>query len=283
MKIFRLIATLTTMGATAALAQDGGVAKVISPFPTDAQCVALGSIKQPISFGPGEVLEFDLDALGAKAGTMTMRVLPVRDGLMPIEVHAMTNTFFSKVRRVDGTGTSYLSPKTLRPARYYEDAQENEWHRVADVSFRKNKTAKVVSTINGQQSTSELTYGNDVSDVAGAVFLMRQLDLKEGKQLCFDVYGIRRIWRVWGKVLPKEHVSLPVGEFETWHLAGEAARHDWQDARRDIHVWITADERRLPLAALGSIDLGAVRATMTSFSRPGDKAAKAENKANLKW
>ncbi|MCU0698976.1 MAG: DUF3108 domain-containing protein, partial [Myxococcaceae bacterium] len=67
------------------------------------------------------------------------------------------------------------------------------------------------------------------------------------------------------------------------HLAGEAARHDWQDARRDIHVWITADERRLPIAALGSIDLGAVRATLTSYTRPGDKAAKAENKGNLKW
>lgn len=272
-----------SLSSAAAFAQDGGVAKVISPFPTDTQCVALGNIKTPIAFGPGETLEFDLDALGARAGTMTMRVLPLREGLMPIEVHAKTNTFFSKVRRVDGTGTSFLQPKTLRPARYYEDAQENEWHRVADVSFRKNRTAKVLSTINGQSTTSELTYGNDVSDVAGAIFLMRQLDLKEGKKLCFDVYGIRRIWRVWGTVQPKEHVSLPVGEFETWHLAGEAARHDWQDARRDIHVWITADERRMPIAALGSIDLGAVRATLTSFSRPGDKAAKAENKGNLKW
>lgn len=276
--------TLTLVLATsfAATAQDGGV-KVLSAFPSNDQCVALGSIKTPLSFGPGETLEFDLDALGAKAGTMTMRVLPLRDGLMPIEVHAKTNTFFSKVRRVDGLATSYVSPKTLRPARYYEDATENEWHRVADVSFRKNHVAKLLSTINGQTSTAELAYGNDVTDVAGAVFLMRQLDLKEGKQLCFDVYGIRRIWRVWGTVKPKEHVSLPVGEFETWHLAGEAARHDWQDARREIHVWITADERRLPIAALGTLDLGAVRATLTSFSRPGDKAAKAENKGNLKW
>jgi len=273
---------LVSLAASGALAQDGGV-KLVAPFPTDQQCLALGNIKTPIAFGPGETLEYDLDALGAKAGTMTMRVLPVREGLMPIEVHAKTNTFFSKVRRVDGTGTSFLWPKTLRPARYYEDAQENEWHRVADVSFRKNKTAKLISTINGAVSTAELTYGNDVSDVAGAVFLMRQLELKEGKSLCFDVYGIRRIWRVWGKVQPKEHVSLPVGEFETWHLAGEAARHDWQDARRDIHVWITADERRLPIAALGSIDLGAVRATLTSFSRPGDGSQKAENKGNLKW
>lgn len=283
MKTIRtLVLAAVTLSGSAAFAQDGGV-KAISPFPTDSQCQPLGSIKQPIAFGPGETLEYDLDALGARAGTMTMRVLPLREGLMPIEVHAKTNTFFSKVRRVDGTGTSFLQPKTLRPARYYEDAQENEWHRVADVTFRKNKTAKLVSSINGQQSTAELSYGNDVTDVAGAIFLMRQLELKEGKRLCFDVYGIRRIWRVWGTVQPKEHVSLPVGEFETWHLAGEAARHDWQDARRDIHVWITADERRIPIAALGSIDLGAVRATLTSFSRPGDKGAKAENKANLKW
>jgi hypothetical protein len=279
-KSFTLLFGLLT--AELAFAQDAGV-KVVSPFPTEAQCVALGNIKTPISFGPGETLEYDLDALGAKAGTMTMRVLPLRDGLMPIEVHAKTNTFFSKVRRVDGTGTSFLFPKTLRPARYFEDAQENEWHRVADVRFGKNRVAKLTSTINGASSTAELPYGNDVSDVAGAIFLMRQLELKEGKTLCFDVYGIRRIWRVWGKVQPKEHVSLPVGEFETWHLAGEAARHDWQDARRDIHVWITADERRIPLAALGSIDLGAVRATLTSFSRPGDTSKKAENKGNLKW
>jgi hypothetical protein len=279
------IASLTfSLTAAVASAQDGGVpAKRLTPFPTDAQCVALGSVKTPIAFGPGEQLEFDLDALGAKAGSMTMRVLPQRDGLMPIEVHARTNTFFSKVRRVDGTGTSYLFPKTLRPSRYYEDAHENESHRIADVTFRKNKTAKLVSTINGQTSHAELTYGNDVTDVAGAVYLMRQLELTDGKQLCFDVYGIRRIWRVWGTVQPKEHVSLPVGEFETWHLAGEAARHDWQDARREIHLWISADERRLPIAALGSIDLGAVRATLTSYQRPGDKPAKAENKGNLKW
>jgi hypothetical protein len=283
MHVVPRLVLVTSLVSAAALAQDGGVAKVISPFPTDAQCVALGSIRQPLSFGPGESLEFDLDALGAKAGTMTMRVLPPRDGLLPVEVHAKTNTFFSKVRRVDGTATSYLVPKTLRPQRYYEDAHENEWHRISDVTFRKNRTAKLISTTNGQMSQAELTYGNDVSDVAGAVFLMRQLELTEGKRLCFDVYGIRRIWRVWGTVQPKEHVSLPVGEFDTWHLAGEAARHDWQDARRDIHVWITADDRRLPIAALGSIDLGAVRATLTSYTRPGDKAAKAENKGNLKW
>jgi hypothetical protein len=37
------------------------------------------------------------------------------------------------------------------------------------------------------------------------------------------------------------------------------------------------------LAALGTIDLGAVRATLKAFNRPGDKKLKAQGKETLKW
>ncbi len=279
----RAVMTLVGLLGAAAWAQDGGVLR--AKMPTDAECQALGPPKMPLTFGPGEVLDYDLDAVGAKAGRMTMRTLPVKDGLLPIEIQAETNTFFSKVRRVTAVATSWLNPKTLRPARYLEDAHENDWHLVADVSFPKPKVAKLVSTINDRRGEATLSYGaQDALDVAGTVFLVRELPLKEGRSVCFDVYGIRRMWRVWGKVLPREHVSLPVGEFEAWHVAGEAARLDWPDGpRRDVHVWVSDDARRLPLAALGAIDLGAVRATLTGVTRPSEVAKQAETKANLKW
>lgn len=272
---------LTTTALAATATPPAPPAK--AAMPNEGQCIALGSPGAPIPFGPGETLEYDIDALGAKAGRMTMRVEPSREGNLPIEVSVETNTFFSKVRRVRGSGTSYLNPRTLRPTRYYEDAKENDIHRVADVTFRKDRTAKLISTINGQRGMAQLRYGNDITDVAGAVFLLRSLPLKEGMPMCVDVYGIRAIWRVWGKVASKEHVSLPVGEFEAFHFEGEAARLDLPDARRGVHIWISDDAKRLPLAAVGMIDLGAVRATLTGFSRPGDKGAKAEHKGNLKW
>jgi Protein of unknown function (DUF3108) len=259
------------------------VARARSSVPTDAQCLALGAVLNPVPFGPGETLEFDIDALGAKAGTMTMQTLAAREGVLPIEVTVETNTFFSKVRRVKGVGRSEVLPKTLRPSRYFEDASENDVHRVADVNFKKKGTAHLKSTIDGQKWEGDLRWGNDVSDVASAVHLLRSLPLKEGMSLCFDAYGIRRIWRVWGKILPREHVSTPLGEFEAWHLAGEAAPMDMPDARREVHVWISDEPRRLPLAALGMIDLGAVRATLKSFSRPGERGDRAENKANITW
>ncbi len=257
--------------------------KQLSPFPTEQQCQALGNVMSPIPFGPGETLEFDIDALGARAGVMTMQTLPLRDGILPLEVTVETNTFFSKVRRVHGVAKSEISPRTLRSQHYFEDAYENEVHRVADVTFKKNKTARMVSTVNNQTWTEDLPWGNDVSDVGSAVHLLRGIPMKEGQKLCFDVYGIRRIWRVWGTVLPREHVSMPLGEFESWHLAGEAAPINLPDARREMHVWISDDARRLPLAAMGVMDFGAVRATMKGFTRPGEKTTRAENKANIKW
>ena len=257
--------------------------KKLSPFPTDAQCVALGQVMSPIPFGPGETLEFDIDALGARAGSMTMQTLPIRDGVMPLEVAVETNTFFSKVRRVKGTAKSELSPRTLRPVRYFEDAQENEVHRIADVTFKKNKSARLVSTVDGQTWTEDMRWGNDFSDVAGAIHLLRAIPMKAGQVLCFDVYGIRRMWRVWGTVMPREHVSMPVGEFDTWHLAGEAAPLNQQDARREMHVWISDDARRLPLAAMGVMEFGAVRATMKAYSRPGEATTRAQNKGDIKW
>ena len=104
--IFAVALTATNAGTAAAVPAK-------APFPSDAQCVALGSPKAPFAFGPGESLDYDLDALGARAGKMTMRVLPKHEEVLPIEIHAETNTFFSKVRRVNGTVTSSLNAKTL--------------------------------------------------------------------------------------------------------------------------------------------------------------------------
>src|SRR5438477_10401189 len=94
------------------------------PPPTDAQCHPLPAIHPSFALAPGETLEYALDALGALAGKMTMRVLPEKNGELQVQVHAQTNTFFSKIRRVDGTATASLSPRTLHPSRYVEDTTE---------------------------------------------------------------------------------------------------------------------------------------------------------------
>jgi hypothetical protein len=295
-----LLATLVLLATTAraqvpestgATGQDVPPAQDMSPPSTPAQPVpacpsALPPLRTPIAFMPGEQLEFDLDALGAQAGKMTMKVQPIHKGALPVEVEAQTNTFFSKVRRVKGVGTSYLSPKTLRPSHYTEDATENEVHRKVDVAFgAKDRSVKVDYLIDAKPPGHyDFTYDKDGLDVAGAVYLLRQLPLKEGLPVCFDVYGIRRLWRLTGTVLKREHISLPLGLFDAWYLNGTAVRLDKPTQKREIHGGISDDARRLPLVAVGTLDLGAVRATLTAYTRPGEKEKRAQKgKEELKW
>lgn len=242
-------------------------------------------LRSPLAFKPGELLEFDMDAMGAKAGKLTMRVQRPANGSLPVLVEAQTNTLFSKVRRVRGSATSYLHPKTLRPSRYTEEAVENEQRRKVNVDFgAQDKSVKVDYQI-GDRPKGHFNYAFDKDglDVAGAIYLIRQLPLKKDLPVCFDVYGIRRMWRMTATVVDREHVSLPLGEFDAWHLAGTAVRLDRPSQTRDVHVWITDDDRRLPLAAVGAIDLGAVRLTLSGVKRPGEKPLEAQGKEDLKW
>jgi hypothetical protein len=215
---------------------------------------------------------------------MAMRVGPARpDGRWPVEIEVETNTFFSKVRQGQGVGHSTLDPRTLRPVQYREESVENGVHRTAEVGYARPHEVTLVDTSGGRVTQVTFRAGNDVSDVVGAIPLLRSLPLSAGRSVCFDAYGVRRLWRVWGSVVAREHVSLPVGEFEAWHFVGEAARLDQPTQRREIHLWITDDARRLPLAAIGVIDLGAVRATLKAFNRPFEKGGKAEPRGNLTW
>jgi hypothetical protein len=230
------------------------------------------------------VLEFDLDALGAKAGTMTMRVQRPESGALPVQVEVQSSSFMSSVRRVKAKLTSYLHPKTLRPSRHVEDAVENEVTRKVNVLFgAKDRSIKVDATVGQKNSHHNYTYDKDVLDVAGALYAIRQLPMKEGLPVCFDVYGTRRMWRLAGTVGAREHVTTPLGEFDAWHLTGTAVRLDKPSTKREVHVWISDDARRLPLAAVGAIDLGAVRATLTTVARPGEKREKAGGKEDFKW
>jgi len=256
-----------------------------APPPSDSECRPLPPARMPLSFAAGEVLEFQLDAMGiARAGSVTMQVLPPRDGKLPIQLKAHTNTLFSKVRRMKGLATSYLDAVTLHPVRYVEEGTENEVRKTTSVSFRpKQRRVEVDYKIGDSTGQSEFQSAHDALDVAATVYLMRQLPLEKGTELCFDIYGIRRLWRMSGKVEGREHVSLAIGDFEAWHLAGTAVRLDDFRHRREVHLWISDDRRRLPLAMVGAIEVGAVRAQLTGVSRPGEKALRVEGRETLKW
>ena len=262
----------------------------ILEVPRDTDCGPLPGIV-PNHFAPGEELDYDVDVLGANAARMEMLAMPVDHGAQPLRVRVKTNTFFNKVRRVKAEAKSYLSPHDLHPTRYIEDAMEDDERHVAEANFHPRNqppvTVEVRYATNPKGPQGYVTvydrYGHDALDVLGATYLLRSLNLKPGLPLCFDVFAMRHLWRVWGTVEDIEKVPSPLGEVDAFHIHGTAARLDQHTMQRELHMWITADDRRIPVGAMGGIDLGPVRATLTRVSSTTAPQAKQSHVQSLDW
>src|SRR5208283_1659325 len=94
---------------------------------------------------------------------------------------------------------------------------------------------------------------------------VRSLDLSVGKALCFDLYGARHVWRVWGSVIGHEEIATPAGHFKTLDLSGFTARADQPKDVHEIHVWRNDDNRHLPVAGMGDLEFGPMRALLTGM------------------
>jgi hypothetical protein len=269
------------------------------PAPPGA-CPALPKPRAgPLPFPIGELLTYDVDVLGARAGRMTFEVMPQPhfDAEIPVRVRAESNTFFDKLRKTKGEIVSTLRPHDLRPSKFHEEVVEGKLARVADVIFSPERVAHLTwrsnsSSEDGKASSPEaraapgeaeyrkIAYANDGLDYVGGLFLFRSLPLQIGQSFCFDAYATKRMWRVEGSVEAREHISIPAGEFDAYHLSG-VARSFTGDLKREIHVWLSDDARRLPLAAVGAFYLGSARATLVEIRRADLKAVRV--KTSLEW
>ena len=272
-----------------ASAQPGAPAATPSAAPPFAACAPLPEITPgPPPFAGVEKLSFDIDVTGAAAATMTMELLPRRgrgqNARQPILVQSSTNTFFAKVRQVKARLVSEIDARTLRAHRLREEIEFNG--RAFSQEARFKSDAKLVSTQwqakGGGSGARDWPTNSDTLDYVGAFYFFRALPLKVGDAFCFDVLAMRRLWRVEGTVKGREHASTPAGEFPTLHLAGKATRHDKPADSRELHLWLSDDARHLPVAAMGVIDLGAIRAILSGVDRPDLKSAPARP-TGMEW
>lgn len=252
-------------------------------------CVALPPIRSgPPPFEPGEKLTYDVDVVGVRAGKMTFEVLPkVGRGSRaeyPLRVRAQSNTFFDKIRKVNAEIITNLRARDLSPTRFHEDLTEGPLSRTADVTFsEKDRMVEIKwRSKKGATGRHRRKYEHDALDYVGGIFKFRGINLRVGQELCFDAYAMRRMWRVTGKVEAREKITTPAGVFTAFHLKGTAVRLGPGNVKREFHIWISDDERRLPVAAMGIIDLGPVRATLTDVVRSDFESA-AARPGSMSW
>ena len=220
----------------------------------------------------GERLTYDVHALGKtqKSG-LSLAVEPVAPtaGPAPAMRLSAVATFRSPFYRMRGAAQSWISAKTLLPTRFHDESSDGK-SRSTDSQLDRPGPAVRVNWVNGgKRGMNAFLRGPAVLDLLSALYYLRAAQLGAGAAFCFDVVGGRTYWRLSGHVQPgTEEMKAPTGRASAIRLDGVAVQSDDPARRYRLHLWLSADARRLPLAMTIERRLFRVRAALASAGVP---------------
>jgi uncharacterized protein DUF3108 len=232
---------------------------------------------QAARFTPGEVLDYRIDVLGVDVGTFQVRTqAPPRgetQAALELASRAKTSAFVStNAGRYEAFATTLVSAD-LSPLRYHEDLDDGPIHRAVDVVFSPQTGAQVRATKNGEPDPFTIQASPGLRDMISTFYLIRAQPLKAGTPVCVEVFAGRKVWKVQGQVAARENVATPLGRFATVRVDVDAVRTDDARVRRTAHFWVTDDDRRIPVVAVGEMRGKVLRAQLISMSGARRKVA----------
>jgi Protein of unknown function (DUF3108) len=215
-----------------------------------------------------EVLQYRLDALGADVGTFEIRAEPPPPSersraALRLSSRAKTGAFVSTNLGRFETYATALVARDFTPLHYREDLDENDVHRGVELLFPPlNGTLAVKATKNGEPEPLPVELTDNVRDMISTLYLLRLLPMNQ--PVCLEVFAARKVWKLTGQLAAKESIDTLLGRFMTIRFDGDAVRTDDPKIRRTAHLWMTDDERRLPLVAIGEVRGKTIRAQLVS-------------------
>lgn len=222
-------------------------------------------------FTPGEVASYDLDLLGlVRGGSLELsagRPSALAGGkIVPLRARARTNPSIATLLRLTAVALSWVDVRTLLPERYREEAEENGVRKVSDTRLAPpGPTLDLSFEIGGTKGAARYPREGTALDAVSAVTYLSAARLAAGERLCFDLVARGRVWRVQGVVAPRnERIDTVLGKVETVRIDARATLADHpEDPPRQMHAWFTTEVPRRFLVAVGEIDLGPVKVTLT--------------------
>lgn len=231
-----------------------------------------------LPFGPGETLEFSIDYGVVGAGHATMEVTGMRrvsgHDCFDIRTEAKSNAFFSKFYKVWDRAQTFVDPATLLPWRFEKHQREGGYRKDIVIKFDRDRTFARYE--NGE----EVVMPPYAQDELSAFYYLRTLPLEVGQDVLIDNHTNRKNYPLKVIVHGRETVEVPAGKFDCWVIEPVMREGGIFTAKGTLTIWITADERRMPVKLRTKIVVGAVTASLTeyrlaeAFPRPAAAAAR---------
>jgi hypothetical protein len=211
-----------------------------------------------------ERLVYDLSWMGIPVGT-AIQEISEQPSTRRITSFARSNGWLSAFYPVEDATESILAKKgSLFPGesrvfrmRFTEGSQTRD----REISFKQDeKRAIYHDRISGE--TAVVPIEGEVFDIYAAFFYVRHLNLRIGTSVVVQVLDGKHQRALEVKVLRKEMVTSPAGTFSTVVIEPQVLPEGIFEEKYGVTLWLTDDERRIPVKARTRVRVGSVTALL---------------------
>ncbi|HEX6597775.1 MAG TPA: DUF3108 domain-containing protein [Gemmatimonadaceae bacterium] len=250
----RLAAGILTLGVL------GGV------VPLDAQDDAGPYL--PVPYGVGERLEYDVKFGHIKVGSGSMEVAGIQEVRGRETWHTVFTvkggTFFY---RVNDRYESWIDRRTGNSLRFSQDLSEGRRDVERDFEILPEQSAY----IEGAGSKTQPSVRNPLDD-GSFLYFLRTIPLAVGETYTFNRYFRPDRNPVTIKVLRRERISVPAGEFDAIVVQPIIKTKGIFSENGHAEVWLSDDNNRIMLQMKSGLSFGSLNLYLRSY-RPAQPGA----------
>lgn len=181
---------------------------------------------------------------------------------------ASSSAVFDKVYPVRDRYESYMDVDSLWSRHFEKHLREGRYK--ADQVVRLDQETGVARYHDGR----EFPIPRGTYDVLSAFYIVRTMSLEEGAEFLLDSHADRKNYPIKVSVQKRERVETPAGTFdcivvEPTLRSGAFFKHEGR-----LTIWLTDDERRIPVQMKSKIPVGSISVVLTELIRPEPEAAR---------
>jgi hypothetical protein len=195
---------------------------------------------------------------GIRAGKAVLRYR-IDDEHITIQTHATSASLISLIYKVDDRATSIIHPDGY-PEKFILKVRQGRHKRDKVTYFdRLDGTGRQRVVFNNIRDDETIEYIFDdrpVYDPLSAFYEMTKWDLQPGRSEFIDIFDNKKLWHTEVKVLKRERIKVPAGEFDTILVKPQIQSEGIFLKTGDIYLWARDDETKLPIKMKSKAKIG---------------------------
>lgn len=217
----------------------------------------------------GERLDYELRWGFVTAGYASLEVKPRKDGKTEFLTFATANKTINKFYPVNDTVYTLVRNKGLMTDVFRKSLHEGKFHNKSLIRFdRDGKKAVLSDTVFKDPVKRKVKRSADTSvtidglehSIMSAFYLVRSLPLKVGETSRFSAVSGKKRYELKVIVHGRESIETDLGTFNTIKVEPVLDGDGIFNSSGRIFIWLTDDEKRIPVLMQCEIKLGSIKA-----------------------